>query len=81
MSEAIVTTRRKLGGDEIIKAGGTGSILLAVILTESEDARTVNTNIHTNDETVQFSDVIESDNDIEEGSNYNMEDSNFVVDG
>ena len=52
-----------------------------MILNESEDARTVNTNTHTKDETVQFPDVIDSDNDIDDGSNCDMEDSAFVVDG
>ena len=52
-----------------------------MILTESEYARNVNNNTHTNDETVRFSDVIDSDNDIDEGSNCDMEVSNFVVDG
>ena len=79
MSEASVTTRSKLGGDGSNKSDGTKSIFLAVILTESEDARNVNTNIHTNDETVKFADVIDSDNEIDEGSNCDMEDSYFVV--
>ena len=81
MSEASVTTRSKLGGDGSTKSDGTKSIFLAVILTESEDARNVNTNTHTNDETVRFADVIDIDNEIDKGSNCNMEDSYFVVDG
>ena len=81
MSEASVTTRSKLGGDGGTKYGGNRLIFLAVILTDIEDARTVNTNTHTNDETVTFADVISSDDEIDEGSNCDMEDSYFVVGG
>ena len=63
MSESNATTRSKHGGYESTKIGGTGSILLAGKFTDSEDERTVNTNTHTNDETVQVVDVIDSDSD------------------
>ena len=65
MSEASVTTGIKLGGYGITKAGGTGLIFIAVILTESEDARNFNTSTHNNYERIQFVDVIDSDNDID----------------
>ena len=81
MSEASVTTRSKLGRDGSNKYGGTRLIFLVVILTEIEDSRTVNTNTHNNDETVKFADIIDNDNEIDEGINCDMEDSDFVVDG
>ena len=56
------------------------SIFLSGILTESEDARTVNTYTHTNDETVQVADVIDSDSESDEGSKFDMEYSDFAVD-
>ena len=80
MIEASVTTRRKLGGDRSTKYGGTRSIFIAMILTESEDERTVNTNKHTNDETVKVTYLIDSDSDSDEGSKCDTEDSDFVVD-
>ena len=46
--EERATTHSKLGGYGINTSGDTGSILIARILTESEDARTVNNNKHTN---------------------------------
>ena len=80
LSEASATTRSKLGGDRSTTTGGTGSILFARIWTDIEYENTVNTNIHTNDETVQVVDVIYSDSDRDEGSKCDMEDSAFVVD-
>ena len=79
MSEASVTTRSKIGKDGSTKYGGTRLILLAVILTEIEYERTFHTNTHNNYEKVKFVDVIDSDNEIDEGSNCDMEDSYFVV--
>ena len=52
MNEEIFTTRSKLGRYGSTKTGGTGSIFIDGILTESEDERTVITNTHTNDELV-----------------------------
>ena len=49
-------------------------------MTGSEDERTVNDNINNNYETVQVLYVIESDSDSYDGSNCNMEDSDFGVD-
>ena len=66
---------------EAPKYGGTRLILLAVILTEIEYERTFHTNTHNNYEKVKFVDVIDSDNEIDEDSNYDMEDSAFVVYG
>ena len=60
--------------------GGTGSIFIAGISTESEDSSNINTNKYNNNETVQVSYVIDSDSSIYEVSNYDMEDSDFVVD-
>ena len=71
--EASATTRRKLGGDGRTTAGATRSILLDGIWTEIEDTRTVNTNTHDNDETVQVADVINSERKSDEGSNCDME--------
>ena len=66
MSEASATTRRELVGDVSTTTGVTGSIFLAGILTESEDARNVNTNTHTNYET-------------DEGSKFDIKCSDFLV--
>ena len=66
MSKASATTRIKLGVDGRTTTGGTISIFIAGILDESEDTRTVNTNTHTNDEKVNFSDVIDIDNESDE---------------
>ena len=79
MSEASATTRRELGGYEITTTGGTVSIFFAGIFTEIEDSRTANTNAHTNYEIVQVAYVIESDSESDEGSNYDIQDSSFVV--
>ena len=49
-----------------------------MILTEIKYARTINTNTHTNDESVHVADIIGRDGDSDEGSNYNMEDSYFL---
>ena len=76
LSEASAATRSELGGYLSTTTSGTGSILLAGILAESEYARTVITNSHNNDETVQVVDIIDS----EESSNYDMEDPDFVDD-
>ena len=54
--------------------------MISGILDKIEDARTVNTNAHTNYEIVQVSDVIDSDIESDEGSNWDMEVSDFVVD-
>ena len=59
---------------------GTGLILPGSIYTESEYARTVNTTTNNNDKVVKYADVIYSDSDCDEGSNYDMEDSDFLVD-
>ena len=80
MEEASATTWRKLGGDVRTTTGGTGSILFAGMLNGSEDARTINTTTHTNDETVYITNDLDSDSDIDEVSNYYMEDSDFLVD-
>ena len=45
-----------------------------------EYTRTVNNNTYTNDEMVQVEDVINNDIESDDGSNCNMEDSDFVVD-
>ena len=50
------------------------------ILNQIEETRTINTTTPNNDETVQVVDVIDSDSDIAEGSNCDMEDSDFMVD-
>ena len=55
----IAITRSKLCGDGSNTTGGTRSILIAGILTESEYARTVNTNTHTNNEIAQVLDAID----------------------
>ena len=49
-------------------------------LAESEDARIIDTNKHTNDEQLQVLDVIDSEIDSDEGSKCNMEYSDFMVD-
>ena len=43
-------------------------------MTESEGARTVNTDKHNNDQTVQVTYIIDSDSDSDEGSNCDTED-------
>ena len=69
MEEASDTTSSKLSEDGITMTDCTGSILFAGIFTESEDASTVNTTIHDNDEAVQVTDSIYSDSENDEGSN------------
>ena len=59
--------------------GDTGSIFLYEILTEIEVSRTINTTTNINDEKLQVTDDIYSDSDIDEGSNWDMEYSDFVV--
>ena len=49
-------------------------------MSEIEYERTVNTNKHTNDETVKVTYLIDSDSDSDEGSKCDTEDSDFVVD-
>ena len=66
--EASATTIIKLGGGVITTTGGNGSILLYGILAENEYRRTVNTNIHTNDETLKVTYFIESCRESGEGS-------------
>ena len=80
LSEASAKTRSELCGGVSTTNGGTGSILLSGILTESEYVRTVNTNTHINDKTLKVADVIDNDSEINEGSNYDMEYSDFVED-
>ena len=78
MIEASDTTIRKLDGDGISTTGSNGPMFLAG--NESEYARTVKTNTHTNDKTLQVADVIYSDSESDEGSNCCMEDSDYMVD-
>ena len=59
---------------------GNGLLLMYGIFTEIEDASTFNNTLHSDDEIVQVSDVIDSDIDIDQGSNFDMEDLYFVVD-
>ena len=59
--------------------GDTRSIFLYEILTEIEVSRTINTTTNINDEKLQVTDDIYSDSDIDEGSNWDMEYSDFVV--
>ena len=54
--------------------------MFAGIFTEIEDARTVNTNTHTNGEILQVEDVTYSDSESDEGSKFDMEYSAFMVD-
>ena len=72
MSEASDVNRSEIGGDESTKTSGTGSILIYDLFDESEYERTVNTNTHNNDKTVQVADVIYSDSKSDEGSNWDM---------
>ena len=81
LEEESTTTQRKLCGDRSTTTGGIRSLCIAVILTESEDARTVNNSTHTNDEPFKVVDVIESESEIDKGSNWNMEDLAFLVYG
>ena len=53
--------------------------MLAAILTESEDARTVHNTTHNYYETLQVSNVIDSDIDSYEDSKCDMEYSYFIV--
>ena len=69
LSEASDVNRSEIGGDGSTKTGGTGSILIYDLFAESEYERTVNTNTHNNDETVQVADVIYSDSESYKGSN------------
>ena len=54
-------------------------IFIAGILTESEYARTVNTNTNTYDKTLQISYLIYRYSYSDEGSNFDVEDSDFVM--
>ena len=78
--EASATKISKQVGDVITTTGGTGSIFIAGVLTEIEDAGTVNTYTNNNDETVQVTDAVDIDSERDEGSNCDMEDSDFLVD-
>ena len=80
LREASDTTRSKIGGYGSTTTGGTGSISLDGILAEIEYTRTVNTSTHTDYEIVKVVDVKDSDIDSDEGSNCDIEDSDFVVD-
>ena len=59
---------------------GTESILIAGILTKSEDLQAVNTTTYTSDEIVQVAGIIDIYSEIDKGSNCDMEDCYFVVD-
>ena len=74
LEEANNTTQREIGWGEITTTGGTGSMFISVIYTESEYSNTVNTKTHTNGETVNFVDVIDSDSDSDEDSKCDVED-------
>ena len=80
MEEASDIPRSNLGRYGRTTTGDTGSLFLAGILNKIEDTRIVIAIAHTNYETLQVSDVIESDSDIDEGPNYDIEDSAFKVD-
>ena len=72
MGEASATTRSELGGYGSTTTGGTGSIFVAGTCTESEYSMTVNNNTHTNDETEQVADIIDSESDSYEGSKFKL---------
>ena len=77
MEEASAANRIKLGGYGSTTTGGTGSVFISGILTEIGNKSTINTNTHTNDETVKVRDIIYSDSESGEGSNCDTEDSYF----
>ena len=74
------TARSKLGGYGSTTNGGTGSIFLASILDKSGYANNDNTNSYMNDGPVKVSYLIDIDSDSDEGSNCDIEDSDFMVD-
>ena len=73
------TTRIKLVGNVVTINGGTGSIFLVVILTVNEDARNFNNTMHNNYETVQVVDFIDSDIEIDEILNCDIQYSDCLV--
>ena len=71
LKEVNATTLSELGGDGSTTTSGTLWIWLDGILVESEYSRTINTDTHTNYDTVQVTDVVDSDSEIDKQADLN----------